>query len=139
MAVLSVQQAAAQAHTTGRTVRRWIAEGKLPATRHADGWTVADSDLVAMLDARADARPTTASQVRPSDSDDWRQYVADLRRQLEVKDAQISELHTLLAQAQRALPPASKMDPISGSSASAGVETVHQAHQRPWWRRWFLS
>lgn len=134
---LSVRQAAQRAQTTDRTIRRWIAEGKLVATRTARGWTVAESDLAACLDARADVSPSAAVQ-RPSEtSDDWRQYVADLRAQLEVKDQQISELHTLLAQAQRALPTPQERPP-AGPTANAPSETPQQsvARARAWWRFW---
>ncbi len=55
MASLSVRDVAERARTSDRTVRRWIAEGKLPATRTADGWTVAESDLTGLLDGRTSA------------------------------------------------------------------------------------
>jgi excisionase family DNA binding protein len=58
MADLSVREAAERARTSDRTVRRWIAEGKLTGTSTADGWTVAESDLTAFLDVRPTKRRT---------------------------------------------------------------------------------
>src|SRR4051794_16639234 len=66
MAVLSVREVADRAQTSDRTVRRWIAEGKLNAERTVDGWTVATDDLDAMLAERPSATGTHSSAGRPT-------------------------------------------------------------------------
>jgi excisionase family DNA binding protein len=58
---------AERARTSDRTVRRWIAEGKLAATRTADGWTIDESELAEHLDGRPSAADGHSESVRPSD------------------------------------------------------------------------
>ena len=64
MADLSVRGVAGRAQTSA-TGRRWIAEGKLTATRTADGWTVHDADLTAMLDGCPSPDDGHSESVRP--------------------------------------------------------------------------
>src|SRR5207249_4387087 len=91
MASLSVHAAAEHARTSDRTVRRWIAEHKLPATRTADGWTVDEADLADLLDGRPSlinghsesVRPPNGhADGRPADRPSEAPYLADLVRQL---------------------------------------------------------
>jgi excisionase family DNA binding protein len=51
-ATYSLREAAALARLSRERLRRAIADGVLPATRHDDGWRVAGADLAAWTDAR---------------------------------------------------------------------------------------
>ncbi len=65
MATFSVQDAAERASVSERTVRRWIADGVLPAARGRHGRTVAADDLIQFLDA---GRPTDNRDGQPADA-----------------------------------------------------------------------
>jgi excisionase family DNA binding protein len=65
VATLTVQEAAERASVSDRSVRRWIADGVLPATRGRHGWTVADEDLAAFLAA---VRPTDDRDGQPAEA-----------------------------------------------------------------------
>jgi excisionase family DNA binding protein len=51
-ATYTLREAASLADVTATTVRRAIADGQLPATRGAEGWYIAGSDLIAWHRAR---------------------------------------------------------------------------------------
>jgi hypothetical protein len=67
MAVLSVRQVADHAQTSDRTVRRWIAEGKLATERTVDDWTVTTTTWTSCWPSvRPSATGTHSSPGRPT-------------------------------------------------------------------------
>jgi hypothetical protein len=70
MADVSVREAAERPHTSDRNARRWIAEGKLTATRAVDGWVIAESDLDDRLTDRPSPDNGHSESVRPG-VDHW--------------------------------------------------------------------
>ncbi|MDX1885361.1 helix-turn-helix domain-containing protein [Mycolicibacterium sp. 120270] len=49
---LTTSEAARQANVTDRSIRRWIAEGRLPATRHGGRWLIHRNALYATKDGQ---------------------------------------------------------------------------------------
>ena len=153
-AYLSARAAAVRLGVSDKTVRTWVRTGRLSAAPSARGFRI-PKDQVETLAADRAADPGAEGPHNSADSAvvpqlrdqvaDLRAYVADLRTQLEVKDRQISELHTLLAQSQqqRALAAPREPDPspgFTGSASANGTTEVAQepvkTKQRPWWRWW---
>ena len=60
---LSPRQAAERLGTTTRTVQRWIASGRLPATRVGGRWRVAN-DAVVAFGVESEAQPRPTAQIR---------------------------------------------------------------------------
>jgi len=53
---LSARQAATVCHVSERTIRNWIAAGKLPAERTAEGFRVHEEDLAGRVPTHAETR-----------------------------------------------------------------------------------
>jgi excisionase family DNA binding protein len=149
MSDLSVREAAERARTSDRTVRRWIAEGKLLATRTADGWTVAESDLAPLLDGRTaangqvDGRPPGRPSVL-AEAPLLGQLLADTQAEL-VRTAAAAAMWQARAehlqdQLQRALPPPELTEStLAGPPRNGTIETStepSESKQRAWWRFW---
>jgi excisionase family DNA binding protein len=127
VAYLSARAAAVRLGVSDKTVRTWVRQGRLEAAPSAGGFRIPLDAIDALAAARsadsgADIRDHTATSAdTPRVRDLVRTleaHVADLRDQVLTKDRQISELHTLLAQAQRALPAADTSVGFTGSSAT---------------------
>jgi excisionase family DNA binding protein len=145
VAYLSAREAARRLGVSDKTVRTWVRSGRVPGEESARGFRI-PADAVDQLAAERSADfPAEVRDVRatsPHTDDqvaDLRAHVADLRDQVLTKDRQISELHTLLAQAQRALPTPSER-PFSGPTDGLGPEPTQTSaasrNGRPWWRFW---
>ncbi len=147
-AYLSAREAARRLGVSDKTVRTWVRSGRVPGEESVRGFRIPADAVEALAaersaDLGADtARPSADVADGPHIQDqvaDLRAHVADLRDQVSTKDRQISELHTLLAQAQRALPTPSERlfsGPTDGLS-SAPTQTPAKPPQRaPWWMPW---
>jgi hypothetical protein len=148
MASLSVQDVAHQAAVSDRTVRRWLASGKLAGTLTADGWTVEASDLASFLANRSDRPTGPDGQVAGSDGHlaVLVGHVRDLERQLldAAAAAAMYQERCRMLEAQveqlRALPaPDVPQDAPQRGSGGPTPEPVREpaaARKRPWWRVW---
>jgi excisionase family DNA binding protein len=159
MASLSVREVAERARTSDRTVRRWIAEGKLAATRTADGWTVDESDLAALLDGRTSTdgqldgqphgRPTTTDGHRGRPSDEAPHLAAlvrDLQRQNLELAGLVGSLQQRLVFAEdriRALEAPTADQEADPAAQEPNLREIGQtpaqepsAPRRPWWAFW---
>ena len=141
-AYLSARQAARRLGVSDKTVRHWVRTGRLPGEESAQGFRIpldGVERLSAELAAEGRARSAEVADT-PHLHDLVRQlqeHVADLRTQLDARTREVSELHTLLAQAQRALPTSTER-PLERDSDAAPAEPVQwpPTHKRPWWRFW---
>ena len=142
MGKVSLPEAARRLNVSEDTIRRRIHKGALAASQAptAQGfkWSVELADDAPAIttattesapapgDAatpgatapRADARVAPARDVIPDTTAALRDLLEVVKAQLEMKDKQISELHILLQQAQKALPGPTQP-------------------QHPWWQRWW--
>src|SRR4051794_26870814 len=114
--VLSAREAAAVCGVDERSVRRWIASGRLPADRGRSGYRIARAALAPFLEVPADAADGPAAAVRtdrtdgadPSDIADTAPLsavdnsaaaeVAWLRAEVERLHERLREAHLLVAQ-----------------------------------------
>jgi excisionase family DNA binding protein len=142
---LSARAAAMRLGVSDKTVRTWVRSGRLNAAPTPQGFRIPTDEVEALAAERgaAPVRDSADAAASPHLADqlaDLRAYVADLRTQLEVKDRQIGELHTLLAQAHRSLPPAHDLRPFVEPSANGTVEMTQRSSEartgRSWWRFW---
>jgi excisionase family DNA binding protein len=150
MASLSVREAAERARTSDRTVRRWIAEGKLPATKTADGWTVDESDLAEHLDGRTsvDGQADGRTHGRPSaEAPLLAELVRDLTRQNIELAGLVGSLQQRLSFADeriRALeapkettsPESPQIEPSDASPVEVTQRPATQPRRAPWWMPW---
>ena len=141
--LLSARAAATLCGVSERTIRRWVLSGRLAADKHDGTFRISRSALepfVGHADTSANAAaPAAAAADTSAAVTALSAHVADLREQLATKDQQISELHTLLAQAQHALPaPDTRVGFTSGPPANGVHETpvAPPESKRPWWRLW---
>lgn len=102
-----LSQAAAQLGCSVETIRRRIKTGELHATKVAGVW---DIDLPEATDTLQDGHTDVLERL----VDQLTSEVEELRRQLEVREREIGQLHILLGQRQLE----------SGTSS------------RPWWKFW---
>lgn len=140
MTDLSVRAVAERAQTSDRTVRRWITEGKLAATRRQDGWTVAESDLTAMLDARTASVDHTDGRgaVRPSEAPLLAEILASTQQQLLQATAAAAMWQARCEMLERALP-ASTQSTLGRDSEHAADESTGNTSEpakRAWWQFW---
>jgi hypothetical protein len=132
-------------------VRRWIAEGKLRATRTGDGWLVDPASLDGHPDGHADGRVDagTAAADRAADhaATDGQpamvelvRLVGRLQEENRVMAGRIGRLEAQLQQAHAALPaPDMPQDAPGRDSGAPAAEPTHgpsEGRRRPWWRRW---
>jgi len=109
---VTIREAAQRQGVSVDTIRRQIRRGELGATREQHGrGSVLYVDLpddLPMGTPTAAAEATlgtgTLDNVQGSETDILRDYVAELKRQLGVREREVEQLHTLLAQVQHALP-----------------------------------
>jgi excisionase family DNA binding protein len=134
---LTIAEAAAALGTSPDTVRRRIRRSELVVQRRARQVRVRVDGVHGSVQGSMHG---TAEQ--PHSNDQVAELVATLRAQLEVKDQQIAQLHTLLTQAQRALPAGRSASTSPGFTGrdfeGVPAETPQQPaeHRRPWWRFW---
>ena len=108
---MTIQEAAKRLGKSESTVRRWIREEKLIATKVNGIWNIPDELVNDYLNEQS-----TGGQMEPVAY--LKEQVAYLRQQIEEKDKQISELHQLLM------------------AAETRSQQLLEDH-RPFWRRWF--
>jgi excisionase family DNA binding protein len=146
---VTVRDAARRARVDERTVRRWLADGRLRATRGRHGWRIPNGALAPFLEPPADGPGRTAADMAdtadgppaapseappavsaPSALDVALATVAAQRVELEARRREVQELHVLLERAQRLSLPAPSDDRVADSA------TLFRP--RPWWswRRW---
>jgi len=139
-AYLSARAAARRLGVSDKTVRQWVRSGRVVADTSGRSFRI-DADRIADLAAElvASSRTEVAESAPAYDSvRRLEEHVADLRVQLEARTREVAELHTLLAQAQRALPEGrSSAEPLTASSDDAGSKTsvgLFRGFRWPWTR-----
>lgn len=130
---LSARQAAAIAGISDRTVRRWIAAGRLLAERDGDDWLITPLALQAALSAAPDAAQTAAQLAAAA---------ADLAA-LAARDAALAEL--VAKQEQTIIELAGRVGWLQSQLQARDerilaleapkVEPEPEARRAPWWRR----
>ncbi|HSH82842.1 MAG TPA: excisionase family DNA-binding protein [Herpetosiphonaceae bacterium] len=120
---VTIREAAQRLGVSTDTIRRQIRRGELTATRVHRGQgsvlyveipdTVPNTTPTAEPYATPGAESLSNSKESPvpgvansnaTETEILRDYVAELKRQLEVREREVAQLHTLLAQAHHALP-----------------------------------
>jgi Helix-turn-helix domain len=150
MAAVPLADAARLLGKPERTVRRWASQGKLPATRTADGWVVEIDGQVAATD-RADGH--SSGHVAAADAATGGQlatvpvsFLRELQARAEAAAlwqgrAQVLEAELAAAREQlRALPaPDVPVDALRADSDAAGPDRTRAPAarpRRPWWAVW---
>jgi excisionase family DNA binding protein len=133
---LSIRDVATECRVSTKTVRRWIASGRLPAVKRGRHVHIASDELAAFR-GQVDSQPvdrghggqdTGDSEDRPEDTSSGQavllELVRDLQRQVieKAEAAAMWQARAQLLAEQLALPP-----PQSPRIATA-----------PWWQRWAL-
>jgi excisionase family DNA binding protein len=135
---LPVVDAAAQLGISERTTRKWIARGRLTATRTAEGWRV----LLPAAQGPAETGPETgpaAPETGPGPAAEGvlvaqlQSEVEFLRDQVRALQERLREAHLLAA--QRPALPAPAPDQ-SDRGADTSLDVLPKS-ERPWWRRLF--
>jgi hypothetical protein len=99
---LTIREMAQRRGVSVDTIRRQIKRGELIIHREQRG---KGSVLYAEVpDAEPMAMPQAVPTASVAEVETLRDYVAELKRQLEVREREVQELHVLLDRAQRALP-----------------------------------
>jgi hypothetical protein len=128
---LTIREMAQRRGVSIDTIRRQIKRGELVTHREQRG---KGSVLYAEM---PDAEPIAAPQAVPTASvvevETLRDYVTELKRQLEVREREVQELHVLLDRAQRALPGPKAM-PTAGpmDTPMADAADVNEGPMQPW-------
>src|SRR5690349_17944677 len=99
---LTIREAAQRRGVSVDTIRRQIKRGELQSYREQRG--NGSVVYVELPDAQPSAEPMAAPMAVPNEVEVLRDYVTELKRQLEVREREVQELHILLQNAQRALP-----------------------------------
>ena len=115
---VSVKEAATVLGVSARTVRRWIAQGKLPASKVGRSYHIATPDLEAATTARRQAAPS-ATAVGQSD------LVAFIDRLTQENVRLAGQVGFLQAQLQNA------QDEVKLLTAGQ----MEEQPRKPWWRR----
>lgn len=141
---LSARAAAARCGVSERTLRRWIADGRLPAAKVDGAFRIAAADLEmrdgqAPQHAAANAEGGAPHAATPQQE---AQHLADLVRELQRELVQTTAAAAMWQERARgleqqlALPaPAAPNGAESPQGPPAPAETT-TASPRPWWRFW---
>jgi excisionase family DNA binding protein len=160
---VTIREAARRLGVSPDTIRRRIRGGELASTRAQQG--KGSIIYVELPDAAPNAKPTAGeeysspadlgSSVASSRGEEYssplppeveilKDYVSELKRQLEAREREVRELHVLLEQAQRALPPP-RAEPNAEPMAQPYAEPVpgpmpeRDEPSAPWYRRLWQS
>lgn len=140
---LTVSQAAQRAGVSTKTIRRWLASGRLPSGRAGLAHVIDQADLERAMDPETWTTSTDNVHVLsrapghvPSTS-----IVQELLDRLERQGQRIGQLEAELVQARAQLAlPASQERPFLADSDAMTVEPTQRPAERrngrPWWRLW---
>jgi excisionase family DNA binding protein len=149
---VTIREAAQRLGVSPDTIRRRVRSGELASTREQRGGgsviyiELPDAEPTAALRAEPTAAPRFDNvQVDPpAEVEILKDYVSELKRQLEAREREVRELHVLLEQAQRALPPP-RAEPNAGPTAQPYAEPMpgptpeRDEPSAPWYRRLWRS
>jgi excisionase family DNA binding protein len=153
---VTIREAAGRLGVSPDTIRRRVRSGELASTREQRGG--GSVIYVELPDAAPTAQAVTTYHLPtaeptaggndlppvPPEVVILKDYVSELKRQLEAREREVRELHVLLEQAQRALPPP-RAEPNAAPTAqpyaehTAGPMPERDAPSAPWYRRLWQS
>lgn len=134
---LTVAEVAATLNLSPRTVRQWIADGKLAAKRHGKSWQI-DAESVAehvpvsdsAFERHESADSCRMCEQKQSEIDHLRAELAEKNRQIESQAQQIDHLTQVVAMSQKNI--GALTEQLDDSR-----QVIEDMRQRKWWKRIF--
>lgn len=134
---LTVAEVAAKLNISPRTVRQWIADGKLAAKRHGKSWQIDAESVTTHLpeNGSASKRHELANECRlcqqkQSEIDHLRAELAEKNRQIESHAQQIDHLTQVVAMSQKNI--AALTEQLDDTR-----QMIEDMRKRPLWKRIF--
>jgi excisionase family DNA binding protein len=131
---LTVAEVAAKLNISPRTVRQWIADGKLAAKRHGKSWQIDAESVIMHLPEDDSASERHGSAVPCRMCEQKQSEIEHLRAELAEKNRQIESLTQSLDHAQQLLAIQAK----TNAALTDRLQVIEDLRTRqPFWKRIF--